>query len=336
MHVSCLGLPSSPHLHDLSWANFPHTANLACSPSMPLPAAVGSASEQQRWEACLRAMQLSGEQQEHLLLSRRAHLQRMRTIYQERHNLNMQVRTGALCCPSRVQGCLDSMALFVGATTHTLFPCCALLRHRVLFHLVCDTSNLMGTNLPGIAHQCAALQAPTLCTMHCSLLLVLAGHGTDAAPLQPQPRRGQHGGGAAGQHEPGGYLPVAKSSAELSDVLDKIKVGSLSCVHVLLVVCSASILTPVPASIPTPPNRTFPFPRRCRTTCGGSSAASWTSTACSCPRYSHPSRQGRAGRGGGTGGAGEGRRAGTGVARTDSNMVARARGTASMQWQPSI
>ena len=35
-------------------------------------------------------MHLVGEQQEHLLLLRRSHLSRMRGIYQERHNLNMQ------------------------------------------------------------------------------------------------------------------------------------------------------------------------------------------------------------------------------------------------------
>lgn len=36
-------------------------------------------------------MRLSEDQQEQLLLNRRSHLQRMRAIYQERHNLNMQV-----------------------------------------------------------------------------------------------------------------------------------------------------------------------------------------------------------------------------------------------------
>ena len=40
-------------------------------------------------------MALTGAQQEQLLLNRRAHLQRMRGIYQERHNLNMQVRTAS-------------------------------------------------------------------------------------------------------------------------------------------------------------------------------------------------------------------------------------------------
>lgn len=40
-------------------------------------------------------MALTGEQQQQLLLNRRAHLQRMRGIYQERHNLNMQARAGA-------------------------------------------------------------------------------------------------------------------------------------------------------------------------------------------------------------------------------------------------
>ena len=52
---------------------------------------MGSADESARWQQCLEAMALTGEQQEQLLLNRRAHLQRMRAIYQERHNLNMQV-----------------------------------------------------------------------------------------------------------------------------------------------------------------------------------------------------------------------------------------------------
>ncbi|PSC67155.1 golgin subfamily B member, partial [Micractinium conductrix] len=51
---------------------------------------VGTAAEQQRWQACLDTMHLTGQQQEALLLNRRSHLQRMRSIYQERHNLNMQ------------------------------------------------------------------------------------------------------------------------------------------------------------------------------------------------------------------------------------------------------
>ncbi|KAL4444881.1 hypothetical protein ABPG77_003931 [Micractinium sp. CCAP 211/92] len=51
---------------------------------------VSSEEEQRRWQMCLDAMQLSPQQQEHLLLSRRSHLQHMRAIYQERHNLNMK------------------------------------------------------------------------------------------------------------------------------------------------------------------------------------------------------------------------------------------------------
>ncbi|KAL4448105.1 hypothetical protein ABPG75_005324 [Micractinium tetrahymenae] len=51
---------------------------------------VSSEEEQRRWQACLDAMQLAPQQQENLLLSRRSHLQHMRAIYQERHNLNMQ------------------------------------------------------------------------------------------------------------------------------------------------------------------------------------------------------------------------------------------------------
>lgn len=51
---------------------------------------VSSEEEQRRWQACLDAMQLSRQQQEQLLLSRRSHLQHMRAIYQERHNLNMK------------------------------------------------------------------------------------------------------------------------------------------------------------------------------------------------------------------------------------------------------
>ena len=52
---------------------------------------VDCAQEQQRWQRCLQVMHLSGEQQEGLLLNRRSHLARMRAIYQERHNLNMEV-----------------------------------------------------------------------------------------------------------------------------------------------------------------------------------------------------------------------------------------------------
>ena len=52
---------------------------------------MGPCSEDaQRWQRCLDVMHLVGEQQEHLLLLRRSHLSRMRGIYQERHNLNMQ------------------------------------------------------------------------------------------------------------------------------------------------------------------------------------------------------------------------------------------------------
>lgn len=78
---------------------------------------VDSAADAARWAACLEAMQLSAQQQEVLLLSRRAHLQLMRTIYQERQALNM--RAMALMLPhassnpaedSTVEGRLASMS----------------------------------------------------------------------------------------------------------------------------------------------------------------------------------------------------------------------------------
>ena len=83
------------------------------APPRPALSAVGTAAEQQRWQACLDTMHLTGQQQEALLLNRRSHLQRMRSIYQERHNLNMQVgrggggrraRAGGVCVPARGAG----------------------------------------------------------------------------------------------------------------------------------------------------------------------------------------------------------------------------------------
>lgn len=65
---------------------------------------MSSEEEQRRWQMCLDAMQLSPQQQEHLLLSRRSHLQHMRAIYQERHNLNMKVgRRAAQRCAARLK-----------------------------------------------------------------------------------------------------------------------------------------------------------------------------------------------------------------------------------------
>lgn len=127
-------------------------------------AAVGSTAEQQRWEACLRAMQLTGEQGEHLLLSRTAHLQRMRVIYQERHNLNMQA---------------------------------------------------MGLMLPHSSRN---------------------------------PSEDNTVEGRLASMSQGGYLPVAKSSAELSDVLDKIKDNlrqEQRCVMDLNCLLMSKILTPL-------------------------------------------------------------------------------------------
>ncbi|PRW58753.1 hypothetical protein C2E21_2067 [Chlorella sorokiniana] len=78
---------------------------------------IGSADDSARWQHCLDAMALTGEQQEQLLLNRRAHLQRMRGIYQERHNLNMQAMSLMLPHSSRnpaedntVEGRLASMS----------------------------------------------------------------------------------------------------------------------------------------------------------------------------------------------------------------------------------
>jgi hypothetical protein len=57
----------------------------ACSLS-----SVGDGHE--RWRRALRALRMSAAQQEQLLLLRASHLVRMRAIYQERQELNMQVR----------------------------------------------------------------------------------------------------------------------------------------------------------------------------------------------------------------------------------------------------
>lgn len=61
-------------------------------------------------------MQLSPAQQDQLLLNRKAHLQQMRSIYQERHNLNMQVR-GVGAVAARLCGQVRSAAPVVQLLT---------------------------------------------------------------------------------------------------------------------------------------------------------------------------------------------------------------------------
>lgn len=92
--VSCgtAGVLNGPPCQVLSVPNAGSSSRPAPPPTLP---AVGSTDDSARWRRCLDAMALTGEQQQQLLLNRRAHLQRMRGIYQERHNLNMQARAGA-------------------------------------------------------------------------------------------------------------------------------------------------------------------------------------------------------------------------------------------------
>lgn len=158
------------------------------------------AQERQRWQNCLAAMRLSGQQQEQLLLNRRTHLQRMRAIYEERQSLNMQVR-----------GSLGTLATSAHQGSSAVCPG--------------TLSGTCGGRLT--ACQWPRLAGPPLARPHTSPRL----------PPRPQAMSEMlpHGG-LAGGHDTSvegrlaclseaGFTPVAKSSAELGEVLDRIKVN---------------------------------------------------------------------------------------------------------------
>jgi hypothetical protein len=137
-------------------------------------------SEAHRWQRCLASMRLSAEQQEVVLLSRRAHLHRMSAIYQERQALNMQVG-GAGSTPGLAAK--SNGAHNQGNCPHDLRPNPAVPRAHV---------QAMALMLPHAGRD-------------------PAGDTTVEGRLASMSRSG--------------YLRVARASAELGDVLDKIKVG---------------------------------------------------------------------------------------------------------------
>ena len=190
-------------------------------------------------------MHLTGQQQEALLLNRRSHLQRMRSIYQERHNLNMQVGRGggggararAVCVsPPGAQVAKLAAFLLRGAvglsSVHSLGwppvtpPPIPASRPLAIAMLGASSSQTPTptpnpkpqphAHTPPPTHPHPSLTTPPRCRQAMALMLPHSSHN----PAEDNTVEGRM---TSMSHS--GYLPLARSSAELSNVLDKIKVG---------------------------------------------------------------------------------------------------------------